>query len=92
MKKTQFLKLSKHLATKTIAEGVIATPLDVQASEIFEVTDVGLTIWNLLKDGMTLETLISHLSEEYESFGSKEEAEVFTFIDLMVQKKLVVLG
>lgn len=81
-------KQSEGLFTKSIDQKELVTALS-STGEIYELSGVGLDIWHLLEDWVSFDDLVLELQDGYETVGEQEKEEVQSYLEELVEKKLV---
>ena len=82
------MKLDKEFVLREIAGDYIIIPTGKTVLEfngLITVNEVGVFIWNMLKDEVTMDDIVAKIVEEYEVEDSVARADAQEFIDKLVE-------
>lgn len=65
--------------------------MDVNTGEYHNINSVGNAIWNMLEEPISIKAICQQLIAEYNVTNEVCEAETLNFMQLMLNKKLVVI-
>ena len=82
------MKLDKEFVLREIAGDYIIIPTGKTVLEfngLITVNEVGVFIWNMLKDEVTMDDIVAKIVEEYEVEDAVARADAQEFIDKLVE-------
>lgn len=62
---------------------------DTQTRKLMRTNDVGITIWNAIKDGGDLDAIVSAVTKKFAVSSAQAKKDASAFIDKMVEQGLI---
>ena len=86
------LKKSENIVFRKIENEYILVPIVASAADvesIFNLNETGAAVWERIDGAKNLSDIIEEIKAEYESEGTQIENDVMTFVNGMVEAKLI---
>ena len=87
IKRNQIFKISPNLLSQKIEDELVI--LDMNSDHYFGLDQVGSHIFELLKEGATLETLVGSLNEQYDVKQEQLEEDIAELLNKLLNNGLI---
>lgn len=89
------MRINKEFVLREIAGEYIIIPTGSTALEfngLITVNEIGVTLWKMLQEDVTVEQLVSGILEEYEVEEEEARADIEEFLEVLVKGGILTKG